>query len=327
MLLGIDIGTHVARAAFIRLDGTPELVTLAYGATALPAIARQTMHQLLIGEAAAQSLVGNAETTLSGCTRLMGRAGQIPAQLLKRLPYAVREVGGEAICNLLYAEVRASDVFGQLARYLADAAERMTGERIERIALTIPAGAEDRFRVQARAAVEAHGLRVSRLINQPTAAILGMGGSSQAARSGNIAIVSCGGATIEVSIAEVQSPIAGHTAPESIRILATTTDPLLGGDDLAWVVAERLNAYFIASMGCDVFAADESRSAALGLRRAAEDLLGELRTAEQSAIVLDHGGGFGRDLTAVVQRRPSRPMSQTSPAKRMSSTAANMACA
>ncbi len=161
MDIGIDIGTHVARAAFIRNDGLPQLVTFAHGASAMPALARQTMHELLIGEAAAQSLVGNAETTLIGCTRLMGRAGNIPPKLLERLPYHVRDIGGEMACNLLYAEVRASEVFGLLVRELADAAKRMTGQSIDGVSLTVPAGAEDRFRVQARAAVEAQGLQVA----------------------------------------------------------------------------------------------------------------------------------------------------------------------
>src|SRR5205085_1845662 len=105
MRLGIDIDTHVARAAVLDAAGRPWLVRLPDGAYSLPALARQTMHGLEVGAAAARALVGNAETTVRGCTRLMGRAGDLPEQLLERLPYPVRRAGGEAICDLLYAEV------------------------------------------------------------------------------------------------------------------------------------------------------------------------------------------------------------------------------
>jgi molecular chaperone DnaK (HSP70) len=302
MQIGIDIGTHHAYAAYLNTAGVPQLVKHAHGVTALPAYVRQTMHTLLVGEAAAESLVGNSETTLVGCTRLMGRASQLPQQLLSRLPYTIREVGGEAICDLLYAEVHASAAFGQIARTLADAAERQTEQRVESVILTVPAGAEDRFRVQARAALEAQGLRVRRLVSQPSAAILGRTTHS----CGNLAIVSCSGGLAEVSIATCEPLAAANSASTqdipAIRIRATAADALLGGDDLAWTIAERLNAYFVASTGCNVFAADQSRSAALGLRRVAEELLQTLCTSELAPIVIDHGGGFGRDLSAVIMR-------------------------
>ncbi|MDZ4718356.1 MAG: Hsp70 family protein [Roseiflexaceae bacterium] len=291
MQLGIDIGTHAARAAYLDSGGRPQLVQFAAGVTSLPALARQTMHGLVIGQEAARALVGNAETTIVGCTRLMGRAGEIPAPLLARLPYAVREIGGEATCNLLFAEVRASEAFGRIVRALADAAAQSLGEAIEGVILTVPAGAEDRFRVQARTAVEAQGLRVVRLINQPTAAVLALGPGVGKL----VAVVSCGGGTTEVSLAE--------RSPQGVRIRAVAADPLLGGDDMAWAVAEQLNTRFQHNEGIDVFAVGDSRAAAQGLWAATKDVLEQLHDAPQAQLVLDHGGGFGRDLAMLVRRR------------------------
>jgi molecular chaperone DnaK (HSP70) len=155
MQIGIDIGTHRAHVAYLGTDGVPQIIRHRDGATSTAAYIRQLMHSRLVGEPAAESLIGNRETTLIGCTRLMGRAQQLPAQLLDRLPYTVRAVDGEAVCDLLYAELPASEAYGLLARHLADTAEQATGQVVERVVLTVPAGAEDRFRVQARAAVEA----------------------------------------------------------------------------------------------------------------------------------------------------------------------------
>ena len=285
MQLAIDIGTHVARAAVLCGDGQPQLVA------ALPALARQTMHGLVVGTEAALSLAGNAETTVCGCTRLMGRAGDLPAPLLERLPYPVREVGGEAVCNLVYAEARASEIYGRLVGALVETAAQALGQTVDEVVLTVPASAEDRFRVQARAAAEAQGITVRRLINQPAAALL----AAQLAPSvERVAVVHCGGGSTDVSIAQ--------RAGAGVRILATAGDAALGGDDVAWAVAEGLNERFRRTASLDVFAADESRVAALGLRAAAEEALQTLCVAPRMTLSLDHGGGFGRDLATVVRR-------------------------
>jgi molecular chaperone DnaK (HSP70) len=301
MHLGLDIGTHIARAARLDERGRPQLLHLDGGAEGLPALARQTMHGMQIGVEAARALAGNAETTLCGCTRLMGRAGTLPRELVERLPYSVRDVGGEAICNLLYAEVSAAEVYGRIARALVSEAEDMLGEPVDAVALAVPASAEDRFRVQARAAVEAQGLRVVRLINRPAAALLfladGAAHTTAAAlrSTTTIAVVDAGGGSTDVTIARREG--------QSTRILATAGDALLGGDDLIWEVARQLNARLRRSAGIDVFAVGDSHLAAHGLRSAAAEALETLRLAPEVLLALDHGGGFGRDLAMLVRRQ------------------------
>jgi molecular chaperone DnaK (HSP70) len=303
MRLGIDIGTHTARAAYLDDSGAPRLVRLPDGESALPALARQTMHGLVVGAEAARALSGNTETTVSGCTRLMGRAGALPPQLLERLAYPVREVGGEAVCDLLYAEVRASEVYGRIASALVEAAQRETGRKVESVDLCLPASAEDRFRIQARAAAEAEGLTVRRLINQPAAALLALDTLAPSDRRWapghpagwrRIAVVSCGGGSTEVSIAQRSG--AGW------RVLATAGDALLGGEDCTWAVARALNERFRRAAGLDVFAVGSSQLAAHGMRHASEETLRQLCVAPEATLVLDHGAGFARDLVATVRR-------------------------
>ncbi len=290
MKLGIDIGTHVARSAYLDKKGQPQLITLPDGNANFPAIVRQTMHSLEVGPGVVRSLAGNAETTVSGCTRLMGWAGAIPKQLVERLPYTVREVGGEAICNLLYAEVRASDIYAVLVNTLVQLAVQVTGQSVSEVVLTTPASAEDRFRVQARAAVESRGVKVKRLINQPAAALL----ATKLPTVRYVVVVNCGGGSTEVSIAKREGNIS--------HVLATAGDMLLGGDDFAWAVARQLNERFRQSDGLDVFAVDDSHLAAMGLRVAAEDALQQLCHVPEITLALDHGGGFGRDLMTMVQQ-------------------------
>jgi molecular chaperone DnaK (HSP70) len=298
MRIAIDIGTHTARAAYLDPAGQPQLIRLPSGATWLAALARQTMHGLTIGDEAARALVGNEETTIVGCTRLMGRAGQLPADLVAQLPYAVRESGDEAWCNLLYAEVRASDVYARIASELIQAARHDLGAPIESVVICVPASAEDRFRVQARAAIESVGVRVHRVINQPVAALLALGSRTGAGTSATqqsyVAVVASGGGTTEVSIASL--------GPTGVRTVAMCGDALLGGDDIVWAVAERLNERLRLVNGVDVFGAGNSRASAYGLRAALEETLRRLTLAPEALLTLDHGGGFGRDIATTLRR-------------------------
>lgn len=291
MILGLDIGTHWARAARLDASGTPQVLTWPDGHDALPAVARQTLMGLEIGRDAARALAGNAEVTLAGCTRLLGRAADLPPHLLARLPYAVRVEGGEALCNLLYAEVRAAEIYGRLAALLVEAAQAQTGEWVDGVVLTVPAAADDRYRIQARAAVEAQGITVRRLINQPTAALLA---ASLPEAASTVATVYCGDGSTEVTVARRQ--------PEQITILATAGDLWLGRDDLVWRVTDKLNERFRQQAGVDVYAVSDGPSGALGLRHAANEAVDTLRHALQTTLVIDHGGGFAQDLVTRLHR-------------------------
>ena len=292
MFLGIDIGTHVARAATLDKTGTPRLLRLGDGSESMPAMARQTMHGLQIGAEAALALAGNAETTLCGCTRLLGRPAQLPSSVTAQLPYTVRIVDGEAICNLLYAEVSAGEVYGLLVRALVEEAQMTTGADVEGVALTVPASADDRFRIQARAAVEAQGIPVRRLVNQPTAALLAATLPGDARR---IAVVYCGDGSTDVTVAE--------RTRKQIRILATAGDMWMGGDDLVWTVTKQINQRLNKQAGVDVFRVDRGGLTAFGLRHAVEAAMRECAHRPATTVVLDHGGGFGRDVRTAITRQ------------------------
>jgi molecular chaperone DnaK len=291
MILGIDIGTHWARAAYLDRNNQPHVVTLADGSRALPAVARQSLLGLEVGEHAALALAGNAEVTLRGCTRLLGRPDDLPPRVLDRLPYAVRIEGGEAVCNLLYAEVRAAEVYGQLARKLVEAAEISLGESVDSVVLTVPAAADDRYRIQARAAVEAQGIPVKRLVNQPTAALLA---APLPAGATTVAVVYCGDGSTEVTLARRQG--------DQVAILATVGDLWLGREELIWRVADQLNDRFQHQAGINVYGTSDGPTAALGLHHAAAEAIQSLRHALKTTVVIDHGGGFAHDLVTLLHR-------------------------
>jgi molecular chaperone DnaK len=215
----------------------------------------------------------------------------LPQRVLDRLPYAVRIEGGEAVCNLLYAEVRAAEVYGRLARALVDAAETRLGQRVESVVLTVPAAADDRYRIQARAAVEAQGIQVRRLINQPTAAMLA---APLAKKIRTVAVVYCGDGSTEVTLARRKG--------DKVEILATAGDLWLGREELIWSVTDQLNSRFRNQAGIDVYGVSDGPTAALGLRHAAAEALQNLRHALKTTVVIDHGGGFAQDLVTYLHR-------------------------
>lgn len=292
MQLGIDISTDAVRVACMHA-GRACMLNFGDGAQSFPALARQTMHGLVLGEAAAQALVGNQETTVQGCTRLMGRPAQA-LQLRERLPFDIREHNGEILCNLLYDEVQASTIYGQLIREAIERAQATLGMQAERVVLSVPASAEDRFRIQARTAAQAAGIRIDRLINQPAAALLALQAHNPPANQGAVAIVACGGGTTEVSIAQPHG--------QGYRIQATSADAMLGGEDMIWAVAEQLNQRFQAQAGIDVMHVGDSRTQAYGLFRASQQAMQRLSELYETLLTLDHGGGFGRDLAIVLRR-------------------------
>jgi molecular chaperone DnaK len=296
MILGIDIGTHWARAAYLDRNGHASVLTLPDGGTALPALARRSLMGLEVGSEAAHALAGNAEVTVAGCTRLLGRPGDLSPRMLERLPYAVRVEGGEAVCNLLYAEIRASEVYGQVARRLVDAAQAVTGQSVDGVVLTVPAAADDRYRIQARAAVEAQGIKVRRLINQPTAALLAasLPNASLPKTACRVAVVYCGDGSTEVTLAQRQGG--------KVAILATAGDLWLGREELIWKVSDQLNERFRKQAGIDVYAVSDGPTAALGLRHAAAEAIQNLRHSLKTTVVIDHGGGFAQDLVTYVHR-------------------------
>jgi molecular chaperone DnaK len=296
MHLAIDIDSHAVRAATLDTDGKPYAIALGGGAMmAMPAVVRRTMHGWSVGWDAAQSMVGNSETTVAGCTRLMGRAEQLAPDLKARLPYPVRTMADEVVCNLLYAEVRAGDCYSELLREAVRQAEAVTGERVEDVVLTVPASAEDRLRIQVRNAAEQAGLKVRRLINQPTAALLS---ADLPPKTKRVLVVHAGQATTDATVAEIGTE-KGH---RTVRVLATAGDPLLGGDDWVWTMTQKVAEQIQQRAGLDLRQVDGSGVALEGLRGAIQAALPALAFDDAAMLVLDHGGGFGRDIVQYLNR-------------------------
>lgn len=294
--VGIDIGTSYCRVAVLDRDGSPVLVPDEYGDRHIPAVVRYTMHGAEVGYYPERFLVTDWENSVREIPRYIGRWRDLPPDVLAASPCAVYEDGGRAIFNVLYRTVRPEEAYATLVEHLVRMAERFCGRRIRAVVLTVPANAEDRFRVVVKEVVERHGIQVLAMISQPAAALLAFQHAYPQQRASRlVAVADTGGGNTDVSIARLEHG--------NVTILSTAGQAYLGGVELQWRLAEALNEHFCRTAQVDLLAEqDGSRVRSLGLLDEAGEALKALTRSTSTPVVLDHHAGFGADLWTEVQR-------------------------
>lgn len=293
--VGIDIGTSYCRVAVLDRDGQPVLVPDEYGDRHIPAVVRYTMHGAEVGYYPQRFLVTDWENSVREIPRYIGRWRDLPPDVLAASPCTVYEDGGRAIFNVLYRTVRPEEAYAALVEHLVRMAERFCGRQIGAVVLTVPANAEDRFRVVVREVVERLGIQVLAMISQPAAALLAFQHDRPQQASRLVAVADIGGGNTDVSIARLERG--------NVTIKSTAGQAYLGGVELQWRLAERLNEHFCRTAQVDLLAEqDGSRVRSLGLLDEAGEALKALTQRPSTPVVLDHLAGFGADLWMEVQR-------------------------
>ena len=235
-IIGIDLGTTNSAVAAMEA-GSPRILENAEGNRTTPSIlAVSKAGERLVGLLAKRQSVTNPHNTIFSVKRLIGRKFADPeVQSDKQfLPYEIRasKTGG--------TEVKVGETWHTpeeisamiLAKLKADA-EAKLGEPVTEAVITVPAYFDDSQRQATKNAGEIAGLKVSRIINEPTAAALAYGMNRQ--KNEKIVVYDFGGGTFDVSVLEV--------GDDTVEVKATGGDTHLGGDDLdkrgiEWLVAE-----------------------------------------------------------------------------------------
>ncbi len=229
-IVGIDLGT--TNSLIGAMDaGFPVLIADAEGQRLTPSVvhfpgAPETAEPIVGRPAARQRTLHPAETVFS-VKRLMGaRAGE-PAtrEAAADLPYRVGGTPGDAAKIVLPdgREVSPETVSSLILRKLKADAERALGRPVSRAVITVPAYFNDAQRAATKAAGEAAGFTVERILNEPTAAALAYGLDRLGERS-KIAVYDLGGGTFDLSILELNAGL--------FQVLATNGNTRLGGDDI-----------------------------------------------------------------------------------------------
>ncbi len=283
-ILGIDLGTTNSAMAIIE-GGEPKILENAEGNRTTPSVvAISKSNERLVGLLAKRQSVVNPKNTISSVKRLIGRKfTDSEVQLDKKvLPFDIQESSGGGV------EVKMGDRWYKpeeisamvLGKLKADA-EAKLGEKIEEAVITVPAYFDDSQRQATKNAGEVAGLKVRRIINEPTAAAFAYGLNKK--KNEKIAVYDFGGGTFDVSILEVGYDT--NTDEQTIEVRATGGDTHLGGDDVDRKIIDFLLEEYKKTEGIDL---SKDPLAVQRLKEAAEKAKHELSTTVESEINLPY---------------------------------------
>jgi molecular chaperone HscC len=249
---GIDLGTTNSLIAVFE-DGAPRLIPNALGEALTPSVVGvDDAGIVLVGKAARERLLSNPERTVGSFKRLMGTEQQT---------------------HLGDLQFRPEELSALVLRSLKADAEMHLGTPLDEAVISVPAYFNDHQRKATLDAGRLAGLKVERLVNEPTAAALayGFGG----AEAGKFLIFDLGGGTFDVSILDKYEGV--------MEVRATAGDTHLGGEDFTTVVEQRIAGQHGFSLK-QLPAIDRAR-----LRRTAERLKVELTNSETGSYRLALG--------------------------------------
>jgi molecular chaperone DnaK len=275
-LIGIDLGTTNSCVAVME-GGAPQVIPNQEGARTTPSIVGFTAKgERLVGQIAKRQALTNPKNTVFAVKRLIGRkfSSAEVEQARRFLPYQlVESPNGDVHVQIEEKVYSTPEISSFVLQKLKAAAEDYLGEPVEEAIITVPAYFNDPQRQATKDAGLIAGLKVSRIINEPTAAALAYGLKN--AKGQFVAVFDLGGGTFDISILEMAEGL--------FQVRATGGDTFLGGEDFDQRVIDWLISEFLRETGIDLH---QDRMALQRLKEAAEKAKCELSTAQQTEIVL-----------------------------------------
>ncbi|MDA0803336.1 MAG: molecular chaperone DnaK [Planctomycetota bacterium] len=273
-IIGIDLGTTNSCVAIME-GGQPKVLINAQGSRTTPSVVGFTdKGERLVGQPARHQQVTNPKNTVFSIKRFMGRRHNEVVSEEKTVPYSV--VGGND--ELVKVDIRGKaytppEVSAMVLQELKKVAEDYLGEKVERAVITVPAYFNDSQRQATKDAGEIAGLKVERIINEPTAAALAYGLEKK--KNARITVFDLGGGTFDVSILDVGDGV--------FEVLSTNGDGHLGGDDFDQRLIDHIAEDFRKKEGIDV---RKDPMALQRLKEASEKAKIELSTQRETTVNL-----------------------------------------
>jgi len=275
-VIGIDLGTTNSCVAVVE-NGDPKVINNAEGGRTTPSMVAVAKNgDRLVGQVAKRQAVTNPENTVFGVKRLIGRRYDSPEVQadLKILPYRIEKAAnGDVRIRLQGKDYSPAEVSSHILTHVKRAAEDFLGTKITDAVITVPAYFSDSQRQATKDAGEIAGLKVLRIINEPTAAALAYGLEKK--KEEKIAVFDLGGGTFDISILEIGDGV--------FEVKATNGDTHLGGEDFDLRVVEYLAGEFKKDQGVDL---RSDKMALQRLKEAAEKAKIELSSSLETDINL-----------------------------------------
>ena len=274
-IIGIDLGTTNSLVAIVE-SGIPLVLADGQGRRLTPSVVRvSAAGEPVVGWEAKRGRVAHPEMTVTSIKRFMGRRGDEVDSTAAASAYAIRAEGSGPVAVPLHGrDWSPEELSAEILKALRTIAAEGMIDRPEAAVITVPAYFNDAQRNATRNAGELAGLRVERIINEPTAAALAYGLGSLKEKS-KVAVYDFGGGTFDLSILELNEGV--------FQVLATCGNTRLGGDDIDRVLIEHL-AEQIGQAGGPSAATDPAIWARLA--EAVEEAKARLSTENEVAIAL-----------------------------------------
>lgn len=272
--VGIDLGTTNSAVAIVE-SGKPVIIVNAEGDRVTPSVVAFTKdNRRLVGTLAKRQAIMNPEATIYSAKRFIGRKYDEVTGEMKMVPYKVIKGTNDKAYFEINGESYAPEaISAQVLRKLVDDASAYLGEKVTDAVITVPAYFNDAQRQATKDAGQIAGLKVLRIINEPTAAALAYGLDSH--KNETVMIFDLGGGTFDVSILDIGDGV--------VEVRSTSGDTHLGGDDFDKLIVDWMAEEFKKSEGIDL---RKDKQALQRLYEAAEKAKVELSSTTNTTITL-----------------------------------------
>ena len=276
-IIGIDLGTTNSCVSVME-GNEPVVIPNAEGKRTTPSIvAFVEGGERKVGDPAKRQAVTNPKNTIYSIKRFMGNKYSESKLEAERVPYTVVKGDNDTprvdIDGRLYTP---QEISAMVLQKMKKTAEDYLGTEVKEAVVTVPAYFNDSQRQATKEAGEIAGLKVSRIINEPTAAALAYGLDKSGADK-KIAVYDLGGGTFDISILEIGDGV--------FEVLSTNGDTHLGGDDFDQVIINWLAEEFMKEEDMDL---RKDPMALQRLKEAAEKAKIELSSSSQTEINLPY---------------------------------------
>ena len=273
--IGIDLGTTNSAMAVMEA-GKPKIIYSQEGRNIIPSVVDPTKRT--VGDVAKRQLVLNPKKTIYSIKRLMGRRMDDPAVKKEQefLPYKLK-AGKD---NRVVVEVEGKtytpeEISAMILKKIKEDAESYLGDTVDKAVVTVPAYFDDAQRQATKQAGEIAGLKVERILNEPTAAALAYG--LEKSHTHTIAVYDLGGGTFDITILELGDGV--------FEVKATNGDTHLGGDDFDQILINYIADEFKKDQNVDL---RKDTQALQRLKEAAEKAKIELSSSQEAEINLPY---------------------------------------
>ena len=259
--IGIDLGTTFSVVAKVDSNGKAQIIKNRYGSTTTPSVIAFLEDEILIGEDAKEMQASGHEDIACFFKRNMGE--------------------DEFQMNFNNVDYNSEKLSSILLKQLKEDAETYLQDKVDKAVITVPAYFNNKQRQATIKAGEMAGLKVLKIINEPTAAALAYGVTGRGVNK-NILVYDLGGGTFDVTIANIEN--------DNIRVLGTDGDHRLGGKDWDDRLASYLSDKFLEQYDLDLL---EDMDTFNELLVKCEKAKKELTAREQTKVVINYKGNRG----------------------------------